>query len=40
MPCFMVDEIIWSNPLLLFNLLIIWNNPLGVDVPLTEKPSG
>ena len=24
----------------LFNKLIVWNNPFGVDVPLTEKPDG
>ena len=24
----------------IFNQLIIWNNPFGVDVPLTEKPGG
>ena len=24
----------------LFNPLIVWNNPFGVDVPLTEKPGG
>ena len=23
----------------LFNSLIVWNNPFGVDVPLTEKPG-
>ena len=24
----------------IFNPLIVWNNPFGVDVPLTEKPGG
>ena len=24
----------------LFNPLTVWNNPFGVNVPLTEKPSG
>ena len=24
----------------LFNPLIVWNNPFGVDAPLTEKPGG
>ena len=23
----------------LFNSLIVWNNPFGVDVPVTEKPG-
>ena len=23
-----------------FNPLNVWNNPFGVDVPLTEKPGG
>ena len=23
-----------------FNPLVVWNNPFGVDVPLTEKPGG
>ena len=24
----------------IFNPLVVWNNPFGVDVPLTEKPGG
>ena len=31
-----MDGVIWCNP---FNSLIVWNNPFGVDVPLTEKPG-
>ena len=34
-----VTGAVWSNPLIFFNSLVIWNNPFGVDVWLTEKPG-
>ena len=36
----LVDGVVWCNPLIFFNQLIVWNNPFGVDFPLTEKPGG
>ena len=30
---------VWSNPLIFFKTLIVWNNPFGVDVPLMKKPG-
>ena len=33
-----VNGAVWSNPLIFFNSLIVWNSPYGVDVPLTVKP--
>ena len=36
----LVDGVVWCNPLIIFNPLIVWNNPFGVDVPLPEKPGG
>ena len=36
----LVDGVVCCNPLIFFNPLIVWNNPFGVDFPLTEKPGG
>ena len=33
----LVDGVVWCNPLIIFNSLIVRNNPFGVDFPLTEK---
>ena len=35
-----VNVAVWSNSLTFFNLLIVWNNPFGVDFLLTEKSGG
>ena len=36
----LVNGVVWCNPLISFNPLIVWNNPFGVNFPLTEKPEG
>ena len=36
----LVDGVVWCNPLIFFNPLILRNSPFGVDVPLSEKPGG
>ena len=36
----LVDRVVWCNPLIFFNPLIVWNNPFEVNVSLTEKPAG
>ena len=36
----LVDGVVWCNPLIFFNQLIVWNNLFGVDFPLTEKQGG
>ena len=35
-----VNVAVWSNSLTFFNPLIVWNNPFGVNVLLTEKSGG
>ena len=35
-----VTGAVWSNSLIFFNELIVWNNTFGVDVPLAKKAGG
>ena len=35
-----VTGAVWSNSLIFFNELIVWNDKFGVDIPLAKKPGG